>query len=236
MSQEFTITSEHGRSEWVNPRHGPMVDYYLTLAGYGDRVVLTQKPDTPPPDVGDSIYGSITVYNLTTRDGKPFQKHKLSKEQRPDRPHRLDARGAVGQPELPVDSRGARIERQHSQEMALRTLDLLDGEITVQTIRVWTDFFVSDIDNAISPTSQSEAVEPQTETPGDAPPSVLEEAKQLPLEQVLLEAVASGSRDVSSLESAVAGVTDQRKFASALKRLAAERQPPLTDAFDEPPF
>lgn len=86
MSQSYEI-------EWVSPpkefpsQHGPKKQYHVALKGYNDArtVRLNQNADTPPPQVGQSLYGGVHVKTFTNNaTGEPFQVHQFTKEQRPD--------------------------------------------------------------------------------------------------------------------------------------------------------
>lgn len=86
MSREFQVEWVGENTRQWRGKHGEFVDYRVALAGYdaAKTVVLTQKPDTPAPEVGQSIYGGIVVDTPTGKDGETFEVHKLKKEQRPD--------------------------------------------------------------------------------------------------------------------------------------------------------
>jgi hypothetical protein len=102
MASDMTISKVLGSREW-NGQHGPMVTYKIELEGHGP-AELNQKPTSPPPQEGQSIFGDLQP----GREGFP---PKLKKAQQ-------NSFGGGGK--SPEQQKS--IVRQHSQEMALRFL------------------------------------------------------------------------------------------------------------------
>jgi hypothetical protein len=132
----MTISKVLDRREW-NGQHGPMVTYKIELEGHGV-AELNQKPETPAPQEGQSIFGDLQP----GREGYP---PKLKKAQQ-------NSFGGGGK--SPEQQKS--IVRQHSQEMALRALDTSVGfgcyvhddftdPVKYRALIVkWTDFFAED--------------------------------------------------------------------------------------------
>lgn len=202
MSATYHVLAVNGERRWKG-QHGEFVDYDLEVTADGGETVLsvtnTRKPDSPAPNPQDLIYGSITEQEIEKKDGSgTFTKLKLKREQAPDgAPSGGPQAGSntrVAPSQSPsgeaVDNRSARIERQHSQEMALRTLALrgqTDADPTdlLATVRQLTDWFVADLERASSPpkTDNGAGAKPPSSQPAPAPESV---------EQAVEEAVEKG--------------------------------------------
>jgi len=86
---DYTVLSHDGQRPWQGQR-GSFIDHKLTVQvteGNETRnlsVVVTQKPETPDPQVGSVIYGHLETQEVPKRDGTTFTKTKLKKDQRPD--------------------------------------------------------------------------------------------------------------------------------------------------------
>lgn len=85
MGQDYLVREIHKHRPWEG-QHGPMVDYQITVEGPqgSQRVTNTRKADSPPPVIGESIYGHTETETIPKRDGTTFEKTKLKREQRPD--------------------------------------------------------------------------------------------------------------------------------------------------------
>jgi hypothetical protein len=57
MASDMTISKVLDRREWSG-QHGPMVTYKIELEGHGV-AELNQKPETPAPQEGQSIFGDL---------------------------------------------------------------------------------------------------------------------------------------------------------------------------------
>lgn len=70
---EYKVRAVEPRNEW-NAGYGDMKDYAIALEGEQGWIKLTQKLQTPPPQVGDTLYGVIE--NRKTKNGNPYTKFK----------------------------------------------------------------------------------------------------------------------------------------------------------------
>lgn len=71
MEQEYIIENvEVGQS--YQYKGSELQDYSVALQGETGWIKLTQKPTTPPPAVGRTLYGHIE--NKTTSNGNPYRK------------------------------------------------------------------------------------------------------------------------------------------------------------------
>lgn len=82
--------------------------YYVNFEGDERRVEIAQKPETPAPNVGDTLTGHIEEQN---RNGSVYFKFRKAK---------AGNFGGGGQPRPEDPARAKRIVRQHSQGMALQ--------------------------------------------------------------------------------------------------------------------
>jgi hypothetical protein len=57
MASDMTISKVLDRREWSG-QHGPMVTYKIEIEGHGP-AELNQKPTSPPPQEGQSIFGDL---------------------------------------------------------------------------------------------------------------------------------------------------------------------------------
>lgn len=216
MSQDYTINWVGDRPrQWRHQEHGAFTDYYVGLAEYEHNCKLTQKAESPPPTVGQVVFGHVEAKEVTPQNGsEPFTAYKLKKDKKPDF-HKAGAVSGVDYNRQLFngnggDSRSLRIERQHSQEMAIRVVtrpgvsaDLTSMDQFKGSLQHWTDYFCEDLDayekarqgltnNLVSggpgsgaPLQQSIGQDGSGE-PGDTPP-----APSLP--EPVAAAVADGS-------------------------------------------
>lgn len=112
MGNTYKITAVERSQQWTG-QFGPMVSYYLTLddghGGTTSNIQLRQKPETPPPFPNQTLTGQIAADN----QGNP-----LFRKEQPA--HLTLLPGGGGMP----PERQRAIQRQHSQDMALRCVDL----------------------------------------------------------------------------------------------------------------
>lgn len=181
----FHVLSHDGQRPWQG-RNGSFIDHNLTVSDGEQerRVYLTQKPETPDPEVGSVIHGYLEQREVKKRDGTYFTKTKLCKDSgprggapppptaTPDQATPDNATPKVADRGSTFDERSARIERQHSQEMAIRMLAIVTGPQvggswdigeTRKLLANWTDWFCADLNNA-SPKQPNTAISP----PADA--------------------------------------------------------------------
>jgi hypothetical protein len=177
----YAVTAAEEKKR-VDGKYGPMVVFNLRLKG-PDGIEHTAewftKATTPLPAPGTSLEGDLEDGQY----GKSFKKAK-------------PANGFGGRE--PRDS--GRIERQHSQEMALRALAFLgtptnaSPEVLKQTIKAWTDWFVADLDNSSPNAGGGSSATPQASGPptpvtnGSAAPAGPSDKQLDFLERLLQEA------------------------------------------------
>jgi hypothetical protein len=134
---EYVVTavSEPRRWEWPKDSGQFNEDYTLTLEGVDKPAILTQKPSTAPPQPGAKL-------DLTLEPHKRFEdKLKASRVRQ----------GAFGGGAAMSPERTNAIQRQHSQEMALRyaaikgNKELLPDPFTLEDLRKVIDWFEKDI-------------------------------------------------------------------------------------------
>jgi hypothetical protein len=177
----YAVTAAEEKKR-VDGKYGPMVVFNLRLKG-PDGIEHTAewftKATTPLPAPGTSLEGDLEDGQY----GKSFKKAK-------------PANGFGGRE--PRDS--GRIERQHSQEMALRAISTLklteydsrDGYRRI--IKEWTDWFVADLDNASPNAGGGSSATPQASGPptpvtnGSAAPAGPSDKQLDFLERLLQEA------------------------------------------------
>lgn len=70
---EYKITNVQARDSFQT-QYGEMQAYAIALEGQTGWHALNQKLETPPPRVGDTIFG--TIENATTKNGTPYKKFK----------------------------------------------------------------------------------------------------------------------------------------------------------------
>lgn len=110
MADNLTISKVTGKREW-NGQHGSMVTYKVELEQLEGVHELNQKPETPEPNVGESIFADVLPPN---KEG--FLPRLKKKQQQGG----FGGGGWGGK--SPEEQR--KIQRQHSQEMAIRALTL----------------------------------------------------------------------------------------------------------------
>lgn len=132
---EYTVIDAKKKKDVPDAKFGAAVVYELTLdAGNGSGNIEAEwftKAATPLPQAGERLEGELS-------EGKYGKDFKRSQN------------GSGGFGRSPRDSR--RIERQHSQEMAVRAISVGTGGKVPEnidlrsTIRDWTDWFQADLD------------------------------------------------------------------------------------------
>ena len=101
MSQEYTVAWVGDKTRPWQGQKGSFIDYQIALEGRDGTLKLTQVPDTPAPQKGQSLYGSILTETKTNHQtGEDFELVKFKKEQRPDASH-----GPTDRPRSSVDER-----------------------------------------------------------------------------------------------------------------------------------
>jgi hypothetical protein len=154
VSQDYKIAWVGDKTrDWES--HGSAKrDYKIALDGVEGTLTLSQLTTSDPPRPGDSLYGHIEEEEVTPRNGDPFTAYKFRKDKRENGHPAIGGSVAQrrGQQTTPgdFDSRSLRIERQHSQEMALRAITLAGGPTKLSEVRSdiqdWTDYFMDDLD------------------------------------------------------------------------------------------
>lgn len=143
----YTVTMLEREKPWSGD-YGAMIDYTVTLKDSDGKehagVVVAQKEKTPPVTVGQTLTGTV-------EPGKWGPKFK--KEQ-------LQGGGGGGgfRPRDPKET--AAIQRQHSQEMALRFMGAIDlsaavegksaSEVLEQVLKPLISWFQRDIDAGVN--------------------------------------------------------------------------------------
>lgn len=134
MMGAYRVTAVEGPREWEwqgQPNH----DYTLTLEGAEKPAILTQRPSTAPPRVGETMDLELSAHprfddKLKAKRAKQF------------------GGGGGGGGRSPEEN--ARIMRQHSQEMALRyaaikaSLGSLTADFKPETLKPIIDWFDAD--------------------------------------------------------------------------------------------
>lgn len=148
MAAEFTIQQVVSTGQpWSND-YGTFTPYELVLAGSGAPNVTVQLnrkhqdgavPEDKVPKEGEVLYGTIH----STQHG-----HRFKAEQRDGAPPAQQSNG--GKPdEAYWEARNRAIQRQHSQEMALRAIGLTGqtatGDALRDAIKQWADWFDNDV-------------------------------------------------------------------------------------------
>lgn len=77
---QYTITNVNRRNEWTGRDGATMVDWAIAVEGESGWIKLTQKLDTKPPEIGQTINGSIE--DKTDRNGNPYRKFKKEYSQK----------------------------------------------------------------------------------------------------------------------------------------------------------
>lgn len=76
--REYKITNVQQRDEWQST-YGMMMDYAVALEGEEGWIKLTQKLDTKPPQIGQTIEGYIETKSNT--NGTTYRKFKKESAQ-----------------------------------------------------------------------------------------------------------------------------------------------------------
>lgn len=72
-SQKYKITNVQTRDQW-DGGFGMMQDYAIALEGEEGWIKLTQKPETRPPQIGDTLEGYIET--KSNNNGETYKKFK----------------------------------------------------------------------------------------------------------------------------------------------------------------
>jgi hypothetical protein len=166
VSQTFQITwvGQNPPREY-NYKGKDYKEYVVALNDYaGAKTVKTSYfADEEPPRAGDEVFGHVEVREFGEGEDA-WTKHTFKRERaeqgRPPSFKKAGANGA-GAPIATQDDRSRRIERQHSQEMAIRALALYpaanENDLRGK-IKDWTDWFVADLDAPQAPPAQDKPV------------------------------------------------------------------------------
>jgi hypothetical protein len=158
MSQTFQITWVGDRTRDWETDKGQFTAYKIALAGYdpsendpeaGKTVEWSRRRDAQAPAPGDEVFGHIEVKTYDWGNKYVFKTDQAEQGRPPS--FKKASNGVV--PAVTQDDRSRRIERQHSQEMAIRATALL-GDLPPEmgqedlrnTIKNWTDWFVADLE------------------------------------------------------------------------------------------
>lgn len=99
MAIDCTVTAVHGSKPW---KDGRFVDYTIELDKLQGRHVLTQKPETAAPSVGQQLYGHGEEQDpWPSGDPRP---PKFKKDQRPDGNFPSSSQGAGSDPNPKISS------------------------------------------------------------------------------------------------------------------------------------
>jgi hypothetical protein len=142
VPEDMTI-SKVGASRTFSTQHGEFVSYRIELEGPGE-AELVQKPTTPVPEVGQSVFGEL----VPGKEGFPPKLKKAQQAKGSWSPSKRD----------PAEVKA--IQRQHSQEMALRAVNIAlahgvipaadladDSRQFFQIVKDAADYFDKDIAN-----------------------------------------------------------------------------------------
>lgn len=110
MDQDFTIQQVGVADQWPGSDGTMMATYPVMFQGQVEAAHITRPANAPPPAMGEQLTGSIGPKNQWDR--RPFKKAKPAGGRG----------GGQGGGRSPEDQRS--IVRQHSQEMALRAIEL----------------------------------------------------------------------------------------------------------------
>jgi hypothetical protein len=138
MNCKVLTVSEARRWEWPKDSGQFNEDYELTLEGQDKPAILTQKPTTAPPKVGDTL--DLDLEPHPRFDGKLKAKRVRQFQ------------GGGGGGKSPEQQNA--IQRQHSQEMALRYAAIraekgqLPEPFSLEDLRKVIDWFENDINPA----------------------------------------------------------------------------------------
>lgn len=141
---EFTVIEVLPEKREFDTRYGPMVAHKVKIEGeQGSGLVeIKQKPETPPPTMGQTLQGEI------------MQKPGFTPEFKKDKPaYSGQSNGGGSRPRDPKET--AAIVRQHSQHMAILWAAVLQKEglqPNPDSFKPWLkgliDWFDSDVQGA----------------------------------------------------------------------------------------
>jgi len=179
MSEVYEVKHVSGPKEWQGS-HGPMLSYKLDLDNNGvleRQVELNRKPESRAPAVGELLALDLEETNYGTKAKLDFDRTKELSQPTLQTGSQETSTGSTGgwQPESERDpERAARILRQHSQEMAIRAIDLkirnggkLEKDLD-QALTDWADWFDQDVLGQSS--RQAQGSSGSTTQVGGAPP------------------------------------------------------------------
>jgi hypothetical protein len=166
VSQTFQITWVGDRTRDWETDKGQFRSYKIALAGYdpsendpeaGKTVEWSRRRDAQAPSPGDEVFGHIEAkqYDWGT---KYVFKTDQAEQGRPASFKKAGANGAGAPASATQDDRSRRIERQHSQEMALRYAAFTGATGGLEKIRELTDWFAADLDVPQTPPAQDKPV------------------------------------------------------------------------------
>lgn len=159
----YTITSVDREKPWQG-QHGPKIDYTVTLKDENGQetksVVVTQKPDTPKPTVGQTLTGTIGQGKFGPKFEKEYTGGKGGDYYKPRDPAEIAA-----------------IQRQGSQRTAVMFLQAkvaagavnADNFPTMDEFRKAVDWFERDIANNAPPYAKPKNSTPKPTGQSDLP-------------------------------------------------------------------
>lgn len=132
MSKDYTVQGIESKREWSG-KYGPMVTYLVKLAGEDEFVEVNRKPTTDAPKDGEVLTGELI----------PNANPQFPAKLKVDKPAFTPGQGG-GFKRSPADTKA--IQRQHSQEMALRYLTLVGKtNATLEDVSSVAAYFDQDI-------------------------------------------------------------------------------------------
>lgn len=156
MSQEYAVTWVGDPREWESNRGDRFLAYEIEVAGTAGKIEWSRKPDSDPPAVGQNTplatieNGSHGKKLKVDWDGIKQAKAAGTSSASGAGPSNFGTQGSeYMKPRRPEETR--KIERQHSQEMAIRSLTAMgtfDGKsagLIHQTLKSWIDWFDADL-------------------------------------------------------------------------------------------
>lgn len=232
MSQDWRIEWVGDKTNQWQSRHGQMIDYYIGVGGWEGSMKLTQKPETPAPQVGQTLYGAVQVEVITPKDGgEPFEVAKFKKERRPDGPQKVSTpRATNGVVPEKADSKPAdwwyqkdrRISRAGIMQAVIGSMafDEFPGsnQDYVEQVSALTDALLADLDKCTPHPDDAPKASGQTQftsapvnppTPVDPAEAeaLIERCKALDPSRWLLELVGAGANDITKPEEAIRNLT-----------------------------
>lgn len=154
MPALYTIESVDPETRTWDSRFGQMLSYKVTFAT-GETVEVSQKPTTPAPQAGQTLFGTVTEGQYGLKFKKEQQQPGASKQggftpvaqSLPTFEKGSEPKGGDAPDQAYWEERNRRIQRQHSQEMALRYLALTGKKLTSpEQVVDAIDFFEKDLD------------------------------------------------------------------------------------------